>query len=180
MQQSLYVFFGRRVGLSLFQEQCQAFGSPPSALGKPLPDREDPVVVAVREQVTRVSGQGFFQPASGYDSILCLFRLFGAGECSLEIVHIEGQGRAIPPPDGVAVDDQQIRAVGQRFEQAMEQGAQVAARLFVRSIGPKGEGQLLAGDRGVAVQKEIGQQKLQARLSEAEDRLAIPCQSAAS
>ena len=180
MQQSQRVIFGCRVSLFLFQELHQACGSPQSALSKPLADREDPVVIAVGEQVTRVSGQGFFQPAPGRDPIPCLFRLLGAGERSLEIGHVEIHGRVIAPADGVAVDDQQIWAAGQRTEQAMKQGAQVGSRLLVGSIGPKDEGQLLAGNGDITVQQEIGQQELQARLGKAEDWLAIPRQPAAS
>jgi hypothetical protein len=40
----------------------------------------------------------------------------------------------------------------------MQQRAQVAARLFVRGIGPEGEGQLLPRNGRVAMQEEVSQE----------------------
>ena len=51
--------------------------------------------------------------------------------------------------------------IRQCFAQTSEQSAEVRAGLGIGSVGPEGDGQLLAGLRLIAVQHEIGQQRLQ-------------------
>ena len=52
--------------------------------------------------------------------------------------------------------------IGQGAAQAVEQGAQVAAGLGLRRVGPELEGHVAAGLGRVAVQQQVGQQGLQA------------------
>ena len=138
-------------------------------LCQPLTFGLDPVVVAVGRQSATIGRGGFFQSFEP----LVPGRQFGARQRSFELGYVEMQSRIGVPADRTLVDDERVSDRRQAAPQGVQKLAQVGLRLAVGGVGPEEKGQLLARLRGRPVQKQIGQQGLNARAVQAADRLTV-------
>ena len=67
------------------------------------------------------------------------------------------------PAGGARVGDEEALRIGQRVAQLVEDLPEVVARLRLARVRPEDEGQVLAQLRRVAVQEQVGEQRVQPR-----------------
>jgi hypothetical protein len=75
------------------------------------------------------------------------------------------------------VVQQKLVGLGQSIAQLKEEFAQIGVRLFFAGIGPELKGDMLPRLGRLAMQQQIGQQRLQARRVDARDRFCIIAQA---
>lgn len=157
-QQDAGVGDGAAVLAALLVQRGQLLQCPTVSLGQPLPLGQQPVVVAARQQVAAVEGHGLLQVGQR------IGRSSGLGQRPLELGHVQGVGNVRAPLEGGLVNGEQVVQLRHGAAQAVPEAAEVGASLLLAGVGPEEEGQVLAGHRPVALQEQIGQQVLQARV----------------
>jgi hypothetical protein len=91
----------------------------------------------------------------------------------LELVDVEPQGRVGSPPDRPRLAFEKTLRLGQGPAEQMEGLSQVGAGLWLLGVGPEHEREALARLADVAMEHEVGKQRLQARGLDRADRLAL-------
>ena len=86
-----------------------------------------------------------------------------------EIGDIQPAGCIAPPLHRQLIRGQEAVRFRQVAAQAMPEVAEVGAGLLLGGVGPEDEGELLAGDRGVAMEQQVGEQFLQPSMVDPRD-----------
>ena len=128
---------------------------------------QHPVVVAPRDQVPAVDVDRSLQR-----SRLALLVVSGC-QRGVEPVDVQLARRSRPPLDGACGDVQVAITVRQGAAQRVQQMAKIGPGLALRRVRPELEGQLLSRLRGIAVQQQVGEQRLGAARVK-RDRLRVP------
>ena len=115
-------------------------------IAQPLALLEQPVVVAALEQIARVRPDRVVQPA--------------VRERLLEDGDVQPQRRVGTPLKRPWPDVDQAVGIRHRSPQGVQDMAEVRPRLRLTGVGPEEEGKPLARLRGVAVQQQVGEQRL--------------------
>lgn len=158
-QEALCVADGAAVIAALLEQQDQPLQRVEEALRQPGTFEQQPVVVAARQEVAAVRRDGAFQRGHARASLAAR----GLGQRGLELGDVQSE-RCIPAPAHGLIGDFQVRlGLGQTATQRVEELPQVGVRLCVGGVGPEEKGELLARLRGVAMQEQIREQRLQAR-----------------
>ena len=159
-QQRLRVADGLGVVATAFVQRRGLLQRVANRLRQPIALGQQPIAVAAGQQVAPIVRNRLLQvqhlvvDACGRP---CLFQV------RLEFGHIQPEGRVAAPLHGELVGSQKAIGVRQGPAQAVPQSAQIGAGLLLGGVGPEEEGQVLARDRPLAVQQQIGEQLLQAR-----------------
>ena len=156
-QQALGMVDRATVVAALLEQQDQLLQGVEEALRQPGAFEQEPVVVAARQQVAAIGrDRGSSRPARA------ALAASGLGQRGLELGDIQRK-RRIPAPAHCLVGDFQVGlGSGQPVAQHVEELAQVGVRLGFGGVGPEEEGDLLARQRRVAMQEQIGEQRLHA------------------
>ena len=159
VQQALCVDDRAAVVATLLEQQDQLLQGIEEAFRQPGAFEQEPVIVAARQQVAAVGRDRAFQRGQARAPLgTC-----GVDQRGLELGDIQRK-RRIPAPAHRLVGDFQVGlGLGQPVAQCVEELPQVGVRLGLGAVGPEEEGDLLARQRGVAMQNQVGQQRLQAR-----------------
>ena len=79
----------------------------------------------------------------------------------LELGDIQPARCIAPPLHRQLIRGQEAIRIRQGAAQAMPEVTEIGAGLFFGGVGPEDEGELLTGDRGVAMEQQVGEQFLQ-------------------
>ena len=157
----------RRGGLAPgLQHLEQPLQDPEVALAEPFPLLQHPVVHPT-EVVAGVQLGGLGQ---GAEFLLGPGGPLGPGQRRLEGGHVQPPGRLVPPAQCPRGHLQEPVGVGQGPAEDVEQVAQVGPGLGLAGVGPEQEGQPLAGLGRLAVEQQVGQQRLGPGRAERRDR----------
>jgi hypothetical protein len=126
------------------------------AAAQPFALLQQPLVIAALEQVAAVQLDG--RPEGG---ALLVARLpLGPGDRLLEGGHVQPPGRILSPAERPRGHLQVPVGVGQGAAQDVQQVAQVGPGLGLAGVGPEQERQALAGLGRLAVEQQVGEQRL--------------------
>jgi hypothetical protein len=137
------------------------------ALAEPFPLLEHPVVVHAVEEV---AGVQLGRLGEGAELLLGLGGPLGPGGRGFEGGHVDPAGGVLAPAKGPGGDLQEPVGVGQGPAQDVQQVAQVGPGLGLAGAGPEQEGQALAGLGRLAVEQQVGEERLGPGRAERRDR----------
>jgi hypothetical protein len=146
----------------LFKEVEQLFERLPVPLAESLPLRQEPFIVAARQQVTPIQVVCLLK--SDLEDVLIIASCGCVCErkCLFKLSDIEVKGRDGVPVYHVLVGSEKVLNFWKGLAQLVQQLAQVIARLVLGGVGPEEESQMLALLSNIAMQHEVGEQGLQA------------------
>jgi hypothetical protein len=126
------------------------------AAAQPFALLQQPLVVAALEQVAAVQLHG---SPEARRLLVARFPL-GPGDRLLEGGHVQPPVGVLPPAERPRGHLQVPVGVGQGVPQDVQQVAEVGAGLGLAGVGPEQEGQALAGLGRLAVEQQVGEQRL--------------------
>jgi hypothetical protein len=166
-EQALGVPDGAR-GVALhLKEAEQLFERLQVALAESLPLRQDPFIIAARQQVPAIQAVCLLK--SDLEDVLIVLSCSRICERErlFELSDIEVKGRDGLPVYHLLVGSEEVFNFGKGLAQLVEQLAQVIASLGLGGLRLEKKGQVLALLGGIVMQDEIGEQGLQAHAVEA-------------
>ena len=165
-QQRLRVADGLPVVAAVFVQGSQLLQRLAIRLRQSVALDQQPIAVAAGQQLAAVKRHGLLQAphliiaARGRPGLLQVF---------FERGNIQPAGWIAPPLHRQVICGQEAVRIRQIVAQAMPEVAEIGAGLLLGGVGPEDEGELLAGDRGVAMKQQVGEQFLQPSMVDPRD-----------
>ena len=161
VQPALSITDGVIIGAALLQQLGEHLQSAEKELAQPLPMGGYPFFVTAGEQIAPVKGGSPAQFRLGLLGMPVLQAGFGGGDGCFEGQGIAGEGGLRQPLHQAGIRPEEGMGPGEHAAQAVEQVAQIGARLGIGGIGPEEKGQMLARLGGAGMQQQVGEQGLQ-------------------
>ena len=163
-QALLAVLDGGPVVALLLQQADEAIEHAPLARRQPLPQRRDPVVVGTRQQLAAVDGRGLLERdlrsvwSARSSALVAVSQRLHVG-VDIELDPGSQRQRA-------RVHQHEAVRVRPRDAELMKELAEAVARLRLGRVGPQQERDVAARLRGIAMEGQVGQQRLRTRCVE--------------